>query len=65
MEQSQAVTLLRAALPTFRETLHALGYADVFVMARPLAHLSPEKSRQFEALAAALPASVRLLDVRV
>ncbi|MBI3325317.1 MAG: flagellar hook-length control protein FliK [Nitrospinae bacterium] len=64
VEQSDAVKLLRSELSAFRETLHALGYEEVFLEAKSLGQLSPEKRRAFEPLAVGVPTTVRLVDVR-
>jgi hypothetical protein len=59
------VTLLRSELPAFQETLHALGYQEVLIEAKPLAGLSPERRRSFEALPTAVPRGVSLVDLKV
>jgi hypothetical protein len=56
--------LLQTELPAFRETLQALGYDEVLLIAKPLGHLPPEKRKKFDALAVGVPASAHLLDVR-
>lgn len=64
VEQGGAVTLLRSELPSFRETLHSLGYGEVFLAVKPLGRLSPEKRQKFDSLAVGVPTAVSLVDVR-
>jgi hypothetical protein len=64
VDQPDSVSLLKEELPGFRETLQALGYGEVLVVAKPLGQLSPEKRQKFEALTVGVPSSVHLLDVR-
>jgi len=64
VEQSGVVTLLRSELPSFRETLHSLGYEEIFLAAQPLEQLSPEKRQKFDSLAVGVPTMVSLLDVK-
>lgn len=65
VDQPQALALLQAELPGFRETLQSLGYEEVLLAAKPLAQLPAEKRPKFEALAVGVPATVSLLDVKV
>ncbi len=64
VDQPDSVTLLQTELPAFRETLQALGYDEVLLIAKPLGQLSSEKRKKFDALASGVPASIHLLDVR-
>lgn len=64
VERSGAVTRLRSEFPSFRETLHTLGYEEVFLAAQPFAQLSPEKRQKFDSLTVGVPTSVSLLDIK-
>jgi hypothetical protein len=64
VEQSAAVALLRSELPSFHETLHSLGYQEVFLEAKLLEWLSPEKRQEFDSLATGIPLTVSLVDVK-
>lgn len=64
VDQPASVTLLQTELPAFRETLRALGYDDVLLIAKPLNQLSPEKRQKFDTLAGGVPGSIHLLDVK-
>ncbi len=64
VQNGDALGLLRAEMPAFKDRLHALGYRHVLLDARPLNDLTPEKRCQFDALGAGLPGSTSLIDVR-
>ncbi len=66
VEETGADTFLREEFPVFEEILHALGYTQVQLSAKPYALLSPGKRQPFEALTAAggVPQSMSLLDVK-
>src|SRR5262249_39631178 len=64
VQRDDALTLLRAELPTFKDRLHALGYRQVLLDARPLHQLDPERRQKFDALSASVPANRSLIDVK-
>jgi hypothetical protein len=64
VQNTDALGVLRAELPAFKDRLHALGYRHVLLDARPINDLSPEKRCQFDALVAGLPGSTSLIDGR-
>jgi hypothetical protein len=64
VNQSHSLSLLQSEFPAFRQTLQAMGYEEVLLVARPVNLLSPEKQKKFAALALGVPARVSLLDVK-
>jgi hypothetical protein len=64
VERDTAVELLRAEMPAFQKTLEGLGFREVLLGARPLRQLPPDRGERFASLAAGVPATVSLVDVR-
>ena len=64
LDHEESLQSIRQELPGFREMLVALGYRDVLLAAKPLKELPQEKQEKFAALAAGVPASMHVLDVK-
>lgn len=64
-DRGEALARMRAELPSFRQSLLALGYEEVLLAAKPLGQLAPDKQQKFRALAAGFPTAVSRVDVRV
>lgn len=65
IEQQEALPVLREELPTLEKALAGLGFAEVFIEARPLVGLSPEQRQAFDAGIVPIPSGVNLIDVQV
>jgi hypothetical protein len=64
-DQEDSIGLIRRQLPSFQETLKALGYREVLLTARPLREMPQEQQLKFEALAFGIPPNVHFLNVKV
>jgi hypothetical protein len=65
VDRESSIMLLRQELPSFRETLLAMGYREVLLAATPLKDIPTEKQQRFDAIAVGAPSSIHLLDVKV
>jgi hypothetical protein len=65
VDRDSSIALLRQELPSFRETLLAMGYCEVFLSATALKDIPTEKRQKFDAIALGGPSSIHLLDVKV
>ena len=65
VDRDSSIALMRQELPSFRETLSAMGYREVFLSVTPLKDIPPEKGQKFDAIAVGGPSSIHLLDVKV
>ncbi|MGH7926220.1 MAG: hypothetical protein ACREQV_00290 [Candidatus Binatia bacterium] len=63
-EDVRSLQWIRQELPGFRETLMALGYEDVMLAAKLLRDLPRDRQEKFAALAAGVPSSIHLLDLK-
>jgi hypothetical protein len=63
-DQPSTVELVTQELPSFQETLGALGYREVLLAARPLREIPRDKAEKFDALAIGAPSKINLLDVK-
>lgn len=64
VDEERSLQLIRQELPGFRETLISLGYRDILMAAKPLKDLPSDKREKFMALAAGVPSSIHLLDMK-
>jgi hypothetical protein len=64
VDRESSIALLRQELPSFRETLWAMGYHEVLLAAKPLKDIPAEKRQKFDAIAVGAPTSIHLLDMK-
>ena len=65
VDHEENVGLIRRELPSFQETLKALGYREVLLTARMFREMPQEQQLKFEALAFGIPPNVHLLNLKV
>jgi hypothetical protein len=65
VDREGSIALLRQELPSFRETLLAMGYCEVLLAVTPLKDIPTEKRQKFDAIAVGAPTSIHLLDVKI
>jgi hypothetical protein len=65
VDRRSSINLLNQEIPAFRETLAALGYSEVWLVAKPLKEIPEEKRQKFDALAVGAPPAIHLIDVKV
>jgi hypothetical protein len=65
LDRDGSIALLRQELPSFRESLLAMGYREVFLSVTALKDIPTEKRQKFDAIAVGAPSSIHLLDVKV
>ena len=65
VDHEENVGLIRRELPSFQETLKALGYREVLLTARLFREMPQEQQLKFEALAFGIPPNVHLLNLKV
>jgi hypothetical protein len=65
VDRESSIALLRQELPSFSETLSAMGYREVLLAAKLLKEIPDEKRQKFDAIAVGAPTSIHLLDVKV
>lgn len=64
VDQDSSITLIKSELRSFRASLEAIGYQEIFLTVKPLREMPSEKQQRFDALAFGAPAKVNLLDVK-
>ena len=64
VDRESSIGLLRQEIPSFRQTLLAMGYREVLLAAKPLKEIPEEKRQKFDAIAVGAPTSIHLLDVK-
>src|SRR5262249_48054101 len=64
IEQPKGLDRLQSAMPAFQDRLQSLGYDEVLLAANPLGQLSTDKKQKFATLAAGIPTSRNVVDVR-
>jgi hypothetical protein len=64
VDRESSIALLREEIPSFRQTLVAMGYREVLLAAKTLKEIPEEKRQKFDAIAVGAPPSIHLLDVK-